>query len=40
MEALIVANCCSSVLNPLLAFPGPAQFGAPTSSPREPRANP
>src|SRR3989442_9888962 len=30
MEALIVANCLFvEVLNPLVAFPGPDQFGAP-----------
>jgi hypothetical protein len=34
MEALIVANCLFiEVLNPLIAFPGPAQFGAPNIQP-------
>ena len=34
MEALIVANCLFiEVLNPLLAFPGAAQFGAPNIQP-------
>jgi hypothetical protein len=34
MEALIVANCLFvEVLNPLVAFPGPAQFGAPNIQP-------
>jgi hypothetical protein len=34
MEALIVANCLFvEVLNPLVAFPGPAQFGAPNIMP-------
>jgi hypothetical protein len=33
-EALIVANCLfTDVLNPLLAFPGPDQFGAPNIQP-------
>jgi hypothetical protein len=34
MEALIVANCLFvEVLNPLVAFPGPDQFGAPNFQP-------
>jgi hypothetical protein len=34
MEALIVANCLFvEVLNPLVAFPGPPQFGAPNILP-------
>src|SRR5207247_351494 len=34
MEALIVANCLFvEVLNPLVAFPGPDQFGAPNIQP-------
>jgi len=34
MEALIVANCLFvEVLNPLVAYPGPAQFGAPNIQP-------
>jgi hypothetical protein len=34
MEALIVSNCLFvEVLNPLLAFPGPSQFGAPNIQP-------
>jgi hypothetical protein len=34
MEALIVANCLFvEVMNPLLAFPGPKQFGAPNFQP-------
>ena len=34
MEALIVANCLFvEVLNPLVAFPGPEQFGAPNIQP-------
>jgi hypothetical protein len=34
MEALIVANCLFvELLNPLVAFPGPAQFGAPNIQP-------
>jgi hypothetical protein len=34
MEALIVANCLFiEVLNPLVAFPGPTQFGAPNFQP-------
>jgi hypothetical protein len=34
MEALIVANCLfTEVLNPLAAFPGPDQFGAPNFQP-------
>jgi hypothetical protein len=34
MEALIVANCLFvEVLNPLVAFPGPAQFNAPNIQP-------
>ncbi len=33
MEALVVANCLFvELLNPLVAFPGPAQFGAPNVS--------
>jgi hypothetical protein len=33
MEALVVANCLFvELLNPLVAFPGPAQFGAPNIS--------
>jgi hypothetical protein len=33
MEALVVANCLFvELLNPLAAFPGPAQFGAPNIS--------
>jgi hypothetical protein len=33
-EALIVANCLFvELLNPLVAFPGPAQFGAPNFQP-------
>ena len=34
MEALIVANCLFvEVLNPLVAFPGPMQYGAPNIQP-------
>jgi hypothetical protein len=34
MEALVVANCLFvEVLNPLVAFPGPDQFGAPNIQP-------
>jgi hypothetical protein len=34
MEALIVSNCLFiEVLNPLVAFPGPQQFGAPNIQP-------
>jgi hypothetical protein len=34
LEALIVANCLFiEVLNPLVAFPGPSQFGAPNFQP-------
>jgi hypothetical protein len=34
MEALIVANCLFvEVLNPLVVYPGPAQFGAPNIQP-------